>query len=62
VFAARNGIDMLRQARSVAPDLIVLDLVLPDLNGFSVCEKLRKDRTTAYIPILMLTGPASLSD
>src|SRR5215468_11939080 len=56
---ATNGIQALEKARSAAPDLIVLDLVLPELDGFAVCESLRKDPATASTPIIMLTGLTS---
>ena len=55
----RKGVDALREARSFAPDLIVLDLVLPEMDGFTVCETLRKDKATAKIPVLILTGLTS---
>ena len=56
VATAANGIDALKKARSVSPDCILLDLVLPELDGFAVCEILRQDTETASIPILMFTG------
>src|SRR5215468_200953 len=56
---ATNGIQALEKARSAAPDLIVLDLVLPELDGFAVCETLRKDPATAEVPIILLTGLTS---
>jgi len=56
---ATNGLDALKKARSSTPDLIVLDLVLPELDGFAVCESLKKDPTTAKTPIIMLTGLTS---
>jgi DNA-binding response OmpR family regulator len=56
VRTAVTGPEGLQKARSLSPDLIVLDLVLPKLDGFAVCEALRKDPATAAIPIVMLTG------
>jgi two-component system alkaline phosphatase synthesis response regulator PhoP len=56
VVTACHGIDGLERARSGAPDLIVLDLMLPELDGIAVCETLRKDPATANIPVIMLTG------
>ena len=53
---ATNGVDALASARSAAPDLVVLDLVLPELDGFAVCDRLRKDETTANVPVIVLTG------
>ncbi len=59
VATAPNGLEALKKARSLAPDLVVLDLVLPELDGFAVCEALRKDPGTSAIPILVLTGLSS---
>jgi DNA-binding response OmpR family regulator len=59
VVTAKNGIEALKKARSVQPDLIVLDLVLPELDGFAVCEILRKDPASAGIPVIVLTGLTS---
>lgn len=56
IGTATNGIEALKKALSVSPDLILLDLVLPELDGFTVCEKLRKDPATAATPIIILTG------
>jgi DNA-binding response OmpR family regulator len=56
IGTAANGIDALLKTRSVAPDLIVLDLMLPGLNGLDICESLRQDPSTASVPIIMLTG------
>jgi DNA-binding response OmpR family regulator len=56
---ATTGVEALEKARSLCPDLIVLDLVLPELDGFAVCETLRKDPATASVPIIMLTGLSS---
>jgi DNA-binding response OmpR family regulator len=54
-----NGADALKKARSFSPDLILLDLVLPEMDGFAICETLKKDRATTSIPIVVLTGLSS---
>jgi DNA-binding response OmpR family regulator len=59
IGTALDGVEALKKARSLAPDLILLDLMLPELDGFAVCEILRRDVTTASIPILMLTALSS---
>ena len=56
VTAATDGAEALKKARSVLPDLILLDLMLPELDGFAVCEILRREALTAPIPIIMLTA------
>lgn len=53
---ARDGVEALKKARSLAPDLILLDLMLPELDGFAVCEILRHDPATASIPVMMITA------
>src|SRR5882724_2098000 len=61
VTTAANGPDALKGAQEL-PDLIVLDLVLPELDGFTVCQTLKKGRTTSSIPIILITGLASESN
>jgi len=56
IATATNGVDAVRKARSLLPDLILLDVMLPELDGFAVCEILRNDAATAATPIIMLTG------
>lgn len=53
---ATDGVEAVRKARSMGPDLILLDVMLPELDGFAVCELLRKDPNTQRIPILMVSG------
>ena len=59
VSTAATGLEALKKARALSPDLIVLDLVLPELHGFAVTEALRRNEETAAIPIIMLTGLTS---
>ena len=56
IGTACNGVDALVKTRSVSPDLIVLDLVMPQLNGLDFCKTLRENPATASIPVIMLTG------
>ena len=62
VIAASDGAQALKQARSALPSLIVLDLMLPEINGLEVCKMLRRDPATAGIPIIMLTAKAAELD
>jgi DNA-binding response OmpR family regulator len=55
---AMTGPDALRAVTASAPDLIVLDLMLPELDGLEVCRRLRRDPGSAAIPIIMLTAKA----
>lgn len=59
IGTASNGVEAIRKARALSPDLIVLDVMMPELDGFGVCEILRRDRATASIPIILLTALSS---
>jgi len=59
VVTAATGREALDQVRAVKPDLILLDLMLPDIDGFGVCEILRRQTETATIPIIILTAWAT---
>jgi len=56
IATATDGIEAVRKARALVPDLILLDVMLPELDGFAVCELLRKDKSTRQIPIIMISG------
>jgi CheY-like chemotaxis protein len=56
LIQARNGEETLRKAKEVRPDLILLDLVMPDKSGYEVCAALRDDPTLRTVPIILLTG------
>lgn len=56
VFVAKGGRIALAMARLTHPDLILLDIVMPDLNGIQVLTKLKGNRRTASIPVMMLSG------
>ena len=53
---AGSGAEALARVRVAAPDLVVLDLMLPEMTGLEVCRRLRADPTTAGVPIIMLTA------
>jgi DNA-binding response OmpR family regulator len=56
VSLAENGEEGLRQAISSAPDLVLLDLMMPKLDGYSVCRQLRSCENTSKIPVLILSA------
>ena len=56
VTRATTGTEALRQLRAAPPDLVILDLMLPEMNGLEVCRRLRADPTTAGLPVIMLTA------
>lgn len=58
----RDGADGLRRASERKPDLIILDLMLPSLDGVEICRELRSDGTTRHVPILMLTAKSDEVD
>lgn len=62
VFTAADGASALKLARKHKPDVVVLDLMLPEVDGIEVCKNLRRDPETADMPILMLTAKADEID
>jgi DNA-binding response OmpR family regulator len=62
VLVSYNGEDALNQARKENPDLILLDLMLPKLDGYKVCRLLKFDDRYKHIPILMLTAKTQEKD
>jgi two-component system phosphate regulon response regulator PhoB len=61
-LVAHDGREGLRKAQTLLPDLVLLDLMLPTLNGLEVCRELRASSRTRDIPILMLTAKAEETD
>jgi DNA-binding response OmpR family regulator len=60
VFTAKDGLEGLERARTLKPDLLILDIMLPKMNGYDVCRSLRKDGSE--IPIMMLTAKGQEAD
>lgn len=56
VLEATNGLEAVEMARTLKPDMILMDVMMPKMNGFEACEKLKADPDTARIPIVMLTA------
>jgi CheY-like chemotaxis protein/DNA-binding CsgD family transcriptional regulator len=56
VLVANNGLAALERARQAVPDVILLDAVMPGMDGFEVCRRLRADSATRAIPIIFMTG------
>ena len=59
---ATTGSDALREVKAAIPDLVVLDLMLPEVDGLEVCRRLRRDTSTASVPIIMLTAKSDEVD
>lgn len=55
VFVAEDGLTGLRLVDLHQPDLVVLDLNLPDMDGYQICRRLKRDPNTSQIPVIMLT-------
>jgi two-component system alkaline phosphatase synthesis response regulator PhoP len=62
VVVATNGADALRQARDSRPDLVLLDLMLPQVNGWELCRRLKQDPATRALPVIMLTARSEEGD
>lgn len=61
-LCALDGKEGYRLARTIAPDLILLDLMLPEVDGFWICEMLKTDKKLGGIPIIVLTARSEDSD
>ncbi len=62
VLEASTGDAAIKKAGSVPLDLILLDIMLPDITGYEICNRLKKNPKTRSVPIIMLTGMSSASD
>jgi two-component system alkaline phosphatase synthesis response regulator PhoP len=62
VSTTANGLDGIRKALNEAPDLVILDVMLPGLDGFEICHRLRSEPATARLPILMFSAKAQEMD
>src|SRR6478752_2300935 len=56
VTSAKDGFEALRMALEWQPDLILLDFMMPGMDGFECCRKLKEDPTTLHIPVVMVTA------
>lgn len=62
VLVARNGESALQKARDAHPDIILLDVLMPGLDGFETCQRLKSSRQTKDIPVIFMTALAEASD
>lgn len=62
VHTAENGLQALEMAERLKPDVILLDISMPDIDGYEVCQRLRSNRETQHIPIMMLTAFSTVED
>jgi DNA-binding response OmpR family regulator len=61
VFEAHNGQDAIEKVHQIHPDAMILNIRMPEMDGFTVCHALRQDKETAVLPILILSGQAHLT-
>jgi pilus assembly protein CpaE len=62
IAAARSGAQALEKAQSENPDLVILDIMMPDMEGYEVCRRLRANPITATLPIIMFTAKTTVND
>ena len=62
VIKAYNGEEALRQVQQEQPDLILLDIMMPVLNGFAVCKRLKDNEETRLIPVIIMTALGQVED
>jgi CheY-like chemotaxis protein len=62
IIEGTNGLEAIEKAIQEKPDLILLDVMMPKMNGFEACEKLRSNPLTSHIPILILTARGEQMD
>jgi pilus assembly protein CpaE len=62
VVVAQNGAEALSKVQTEAPDLVILDVMMPDMSGIEVCEQLRKKPETINLPIIMFSAVSQVSD
>jgi len=62
IIVAQSGPEALAKLKEEKPDLMILDIMMPDMDGYEVCRRIRADPTVAHIPVIMLTAKAMVED
>lgn len=56
VAVASNGVEALEKLQHYTPDIVVLDIVMPQMNGYEVCRRIKADKKTEHIPVVMCSS------
>jgi len=62
VFSGNNGKEAYNLAQKVMPDLIILDVMMPEMDGLEACKAIKKDKLTMAIPVILLTAKGQITD
>ena len=62
IFEATNGKETLGMVFAISPDILILDIMMPEMDGYTVCEELKKNDSTKNLPIIILSAKSSVDD
>ncbi len=62
VTTASNGAEAIKVVQKVMPDLIILDVMMPEMDGLEACKNLKRDKVTSSIPVILLTAKGQITD
>lgn len=60
VFTAKNGVEGLNKVQSIVPDIIISDVIMPEMSGIELCKIIKEDMNTCHIPVILLTARNSV--
>ncbi len=62
VVALSNGVDVFNSIKQTHPDLIILDSILPDINGRDICQLIKQNKTTRHLPVIMCSVDENINE
>lgn len=62
ILSAYSGQEALRHIKGAPPDLVVLDIMMPGINGYEMCQALRENASTKHVPIIILSAKSQMED